>query len=325
VTTIVVDGTWQWVYTGASNSYSKTALPPLPDGVETRPLGVGLTFVGPVRVASKRDLMDGLRESVNLEFVREAGTATVLGRETTIIEFGPASRSSTNQGNALLGGGTPGAAAQPTETSSGVVRVWLDEERMVSMRYVQSDAPQDVRAEVVRLDWDAPVPAHQLVFTPPPGATEVDDQTGLATSGHSEGGAILGDGAEGTLGFTIPPGFFTAAYLPDGFRAREYEKESDANNQPTRLTVKFAHATSDADLTVDQSRSSGPPQLRDEPMEHLLVGGVEAFLAKRAGDQGSGSEFALATRRGDMNITITAHGVSREEVIAVAEGLELVP
>lgn len=320
VTTIVVDGTWQWVYSSATNTYSKSALPELPDGVEIRPLALSL-FVGPLGVPSRQAFLEGLRESESFDFVREAGTATVLGRTTSIIEFGPASRSSASQGSASPGGSPPAGPTQPTtETSSGVVRVWLDEERMVVMRYVVAADVQDIHAEVLRLDWGAPVPAPQLVFTPPPGATLVDEQTG-APGGDSEGGEVS---AGGTLEYSPPAGFFAIAYLPDGFAAREYEQKSDANKKPTRLTVKFVGAGPGTDLNVDQSRSSGPLQLRDEPMEYLLVDGAETFLAERAGDPGLGPEIALTTRRDGVNITITAHGLSREEVIAVAEGLELV-
>lgn len=319
-TTVVVDGTWQWVYSSATNTYSKAAIPDLPDGVETRPLALGL-FVGPVGAASKQAFLEGLRESANLDFVREAGTGTVLGRVTTIIEFGPASRSSTNQGSAPLGGSPPtGVTPAATETSSGMVRVWLDEERMVAMRYVVEDSPAEVRAEVVRLDWDTPVPARQLLFEPPQRATLVDAETGFAPYGHSEAGSIAGGG---TLWYATPPGFFTVTYLPAALKASEYERQFDANNEPTRLTVKFSGG-GDANLTVDQARGPGALSLRDEPMEHLQVGGAEAFLAERAGDRGSGPEIALATRRDGINITITARGLSREEVIAVAEGLELV-
>lgn len=320
-TTVVVDGAWQWVYSSATNTYSKSAIPDLPDGVETRPLALG-AFVGPIGVPSKAAFLDLLRDSADFDFVRETGTATLLGRKTTIIEFGPASRGSTSQGSAPLGA-SPSAAPTPpaTETSSGVVRVWLDEERMVAMRYVISGSRADVQAEVLELDWNAPVPARKLVFEPPAGAALVDADTGLAPGGHSEAGSISGGG---TLWYPTPPGFFTVTYLPAAVKASEYERQFDANNQPIRLTVKFAGGTSGTDLTVDQSRGPGPLPLRDEPMEYVLIGGAEAFLAERAGDPGLGPEIALATRRGDMNITIIAHGLSREEVIAVAEGLELV-
>ncbi len=320
-TTVVVDGAWQWVYSSATNTYSKSAIPDLPDGVETRPLALS-AFVGPIGVPSKAAFLDLLRDSADFDFVRETGTATLLGRTTAVIEFGPASRGSTSQGSAPLGA-SPSAAPTPpaTETSSGVVRVWLDEERMVAMRYVISGSRADVQAEVLELDWNAPVPARKLVFEPPAGAALVDADTGLAPAGHSEAGSISGGG---TLWYTTPPGFFTVTYLPAAVKASEYERQFDANNQPIRLTVKFAGGTSGTDLTVDQSRSPGPLSLRDEPMEYLLAGGAEAFLAERAGGRDSGPEIALATRRDGVNITITAHGLSREEVIAVAEGLELV-
>lgn len=320
VITVVMDGTWQWVYSSDTNTYSKSALPPLPDGVETRPLALSL-LIGPAGVASKAQLIDQLLGWTGEGgYAREAGPAVVLGRETTVVEFGPTSRSSSS-GATATGSQTPNTSApQPSETTSGAARLWLDEERMVVMRYVVAADVQDIHAEVLRLDWGAPVPAPQLVFTPPPGATLVDEQTG-APGGDSEGGEVS---AGGTLEYSPPAGFFAIAYLPDGFAAREYEQKSDANKKPTRLTVKFVGAGPGTDLNVDQSRSSGPLQLRDEPMEYLLVGGAETFLAERAGDPGLGPEIALTTRRDGVNITITAHGLSREEVIAVAEGLELV-
>ncbi|MBE0609001.1 MAG: hypothetical protein IH609_06455 [Dehalococcoidia bacterium] len=320
MTTIVVDGTWQWVYTGASNSYSKTALPPLPDEVNVRPLALSL-FIGPAGVASKAQLIEQLPGWTGEGgYAREAGHATVLGRETTVIEFGPTSRS-TSASSTAPGSQTPAAGTpQPTETTSGVARLWLDKERMVVMRYVVAADVQDVHAEVVRLDWAKPVPREQVAFTPPPGATMVDEQTG-ASGGHSEGGGVS---SGGTLEYAPPSGFFAVTHLPEGVIATEYEKEFDANNQPTRLTVKFAGAAARTNLTIDQFRSSRPLQLRDEPMEYFLVDGAETFLAERDGDPESGPEFALATRRDGVNITITAHGLSREDVIAVAEGLELV-
>ena len=89
--------------------------------------------------------------------------------------------------------------------------------------------------------------------------------------------------------------------------------------------MKFAGSAPGTDLAVAQSRRTGALPLRDQPMEYLLAGGAEAFLAERDGDTGSGPELVLTTRRDGINITITARGLSREEVIAVAEGLELVP
>ncbi len=315
-TTVVVDGTWQWVYSGPTNTYSRSAIPELPNGVQTRPLALS-AFVGPIGVPSKEAFLDGLRESGSFDFVREAGNATVLGRKTTIIEFGPASRSSSS----APGDPTPGAITlQPIETSGGVVRVWLDEERMVAMRYEVEGSPRaEVLAEVVQLDWDVAVPAPRLVFDPPPGATFVQTETGrIPASSHI--GGMMTEG--GTLWYTTPPGFFKVAYAPDTMRAGGYETHLDANNQPTAITIRFTGYGSE--MTVAQMRARPTSVRSDQPADLVTVAGMEAQIWEHPGDPDSGPQVQLSTRRDGININITAHGLSREEVIAVAEGLELV-
>ena len=320
-TAVVVDGTWQWVYSGATHTYSKSAIPELPAGMEIRPLALS-AFVGPAGLPSKQALIEAFGETGDFDFMREAGRATILGRKTTIIEFGPVSRGSTSQWVTPTGGdGTPTVPQSATETSSGIGRIWLDEERMVVMRYEIDDTSVRARAEVVRLDWNTPVPGSRLVFEPPPGASLVEGETGVAPSGHSEGGSIT---EGGTIWYTTPPGFFRVGYTPPEMKAREYQTDFDANNQPTRVFVTFDHADGPADVAVEQVRRSAPLQVRDEPMERIEAGGAEAFLARRDGGPGLSPEYALATRRGEVNITITAHGLTREEVVAVAAGLELV-
>jgi DNA-binding CsgD family transcriptional regulator len=320
-TAVVVDGTWQWVYSGVTHTYSKSAIPELPDGVEIRPLPLG-AMIGPAGLPSIRALMEAFRETGDFDFIREAGTATILGRKTTVIEFGPVSRGSTSQWGTPAGGDSNQAAPQPIpESSSGVARIWLDEERMVVMRYEIDDSSVRARAEVVRLDWNTPVAGSRLVFEPPPGASFVDTETGIIPSGHSAGGSIT---EGGTIWFETPPGFFRVGYAPPQMKAREYQTDFDANNQPTRVFVTFEHTDGAAALAVEQVWSSAPLLLRDEPMERIEVGGAEAFFAGRDGGPGPSPEYVLTTRRGEVHITITAHGLTREEVISVAAGLELV-
>jgi DNA-binding CsgD family transcriptional regulator len=89
-----------------------------------------------------------------------AGSGTMLGRDVTIVEARPASRSMTETT-------TEEGTVRTEETSDGVVRYWIDEERMFILRFeIESDV-QDMVAEVTHLEYPAVILESVMLFPTP--------------------------------------------------------------------------------------------------------------------------------------------------------------
>lgn len=159
---IVYDGQEQWYYRHETNTYSRSPIQPVPDGVtmRVRPWSFG-ALIGPWYGAAKTvdEFMAELRTMSSFTTdVRTVGTDKVLGRDVVVVEQSPISTSSSGE----------------EETREGTARYWVDETRMVVMRIELDDGvSQRLQIEVTRLEWDPP--SGRIEFTPPGGAAERSD------------------------------------------------------------------------------------------------------------------------------------------------------
>ncbi|MEO8538164.1 MAG: hypothetical protein ABI577_00385 [bacterium] len=157
---IVLDGHEQFYYQHETNTYTRSPLFEVPEGtvLRVRPWSFG-ALVGPWygEANSIDDLLQQLRgTSNNTSEARVAGSQTILGRNTTIVEVSPVSSSSSGTG---------------AVTRQGTVKYWVDPDRMVILRQELDDGlVQKFTIEVTRFEWN-PDDRGRMKFTPPPGAT----------------------------------------------------------------------------------------------------------------------------------------------------------
>jgi outer membrane lipoprotein-sorting protein len=178
------DGDTVWYYDASANTYQRTEPFDLPEGAVAMPLPFSILF-GPTNTPTLDDFIAQLEElGVDTEVV-VAGHETVLGRETTVVEFRPTWHSSSASASA----GDPTATPTEVTESGGVGRLWVDEERRFILRSEidGEDFGQNALLEVTRLDFDPPMDGELFEFDPPPGAVEVtaDGIGGTRSSGTS--------------------------------------------------------------------------------------------------------------------------------------------
>ncbi|MPZ97831.1 MAG: hypothetical protein GEU80_00615 [Dehalococcoidia bacterium] len=166
---LVWDGDQQWFYNHREGTHSATPLPDLPEGMHP-PLPVS-TLLGPVPGDDIEALLDEIAEEWRL-----IDTATLLGREVQVYEWGPTWHSS----------GPDGAR------SGGTARVSVDTgDGMILRSEVDAGGGgQSYLAEVTRLDWNVAVSASRFEFTPPAGSQPADAQGGDSSSGSGSATAV---------------------------------------------------------------------------------------------------------------------------------------
>ena len=214
---VVFDGESVWTYDNRSRTYQQEPAMELPAGMVLSP-----TFSAPVGPANAADLeafmeLWGGREGTE---ARLGGEDTVLGRPVQIVEIRPAWRSSSGSSSAPGPGQTP-VPEENVETSGGVIRVAVDTERMLVMRWeVDGEGGgQSYRAEIVALEEEPSIEASVFEFTPPEGATQVQNSGGSCSgSGGTAGGSSV----------SFPPGFPGPGYVPAGFTSRGTGSEGGA-------------------------------------------------------------------------------------------------
>ncbi len=172
----IVNGDDSWEYDDRSNSYRRGTLVVVPTGVMLLPTFNAL--VGPVKAKTIDGLIGQWRERDDYSEASLAGEATLLGQLTQIVELRP--------------------------STGGVVRAFVDPERMFIMRWVfdAEDDGQSYRSEVTALDYDTETDDSRFTFDPPPGAREVEAPD--AQSCHSTSGPVGDAALPAEPGFLIP-------------------------------------------------------------------------------------------------------------------------
>jgi DNA-binding CsgD family transcriptional regulator/outer membrane lipoprotein-sorting protein len=308
VNQVVADGAYQWVYRSDTNSYTQTALPPLPEGWTVRPIASSL-LLGPGLAKSKTELLAMLRDwSGPNGTVREIGAETVLGRRTTIIEMTPASRGARSDAN-----------GNEIDTSSGVARIWLDEDRMMVLRYVTEGTDQSINAEVTELQYGKRPAANEITFAPPPDSVLVTGESGVdgTDSGGSQSSAVP-DGQ--TVQFPEVAGFFRAGWLPDGFTTTSYDIQRRPDGSAWKYELGF-RSDRQTQFSLTQTIRPGGVAPEYRRGERLDIAGSAAWVQTEQ-PAGAPDHTVLATTGGGLMLVLESTGLPAEALIHVIESLE---
>jgi DNA-binding CsgD family transcriptional regulator len=315
--TIVVDGTNQWVYDDTANSYTKNPMAALPAEIRTRPFTFSI-FAGPwfYEAADIDQVLEQLRRFSQVGGHAEVvGHETILGRDATIIEYGPtASRGSsapaTPSGQPAAAGATP----EPLQVEYyGVGRIYLDVERMFILGYETESDGQNIHVRVTKLEYGTRVPDDRVRFTPPRGAIEArGDGTGTSGSGSDWPSGSGGPGG-GSIGFTVPAGFYGTAYVPEGYRAWGTSSDSSGTDAVS-FELIFRDDAGNSLRLEERKRPNGLPASMAQGDE-VTVHGVTAYFALDA------AKTTLAWYERGIALLASSDSLSRSELLRVAEGL----
>lgn len=279
----VFDGTDSWWYDDRPNTYVRRAAPDPPGAV---PSPFFSAPVGPANADTIDVYMERWRTSGGIADVARAGEATILGRETQIIELHPA--------------------------SGGITSVFIDPERMFIMRWASDGGPgaQSYSAEVTVLDYDTAIDARLFVFDPPAGSREVEDSQGCRYSGSSVIGAS----------FPAEDGFLVPSYTPSGYRPTGVSSEASASGDCRRTATSVLLESPDgAYILIEQRLRAGgiPDTVRAwEPVDSDLG---EVYHRSEEGIT------RLVWRSGEVVALLEADAVPLEELLRIAESSELAP
>ena len=280
----VVNGDDSWEYDDRSNTYRRGITAGIPAGVMLLP--IFSAPVGPAYADTIDALIDRWRERGDDPEVGLAGEATLLGRRTQIVELRP--------------------------STGGVVRVFVDPERMFIMRWAADGegGGQSYRSEVTALDYDTKIDASRFTFDPPPGAREVEAPPVQSCHSSSVGGAS----------FPAEPGFLRPAYTPTRYHSTAAGSEGSANVGCGPVGVwALLEAPDGAYILLRQRlRPGGVPRAARswQPVDSSLD---DAYRYS------AGGVLSLLWRDGDVVALLETDSVSFEELLRIAESSSLVP
>ena len=284
----VVDGSDSWTYDDRSNTYQRQTIEGMPAAAVLSP-----SFsapVGPANVESIDAFIEQWRERGGDPEVDLAGEATVLGRRTQIVEL--------------------------RHPAGGLIRAFIDPERMFIMRWAVDDAGggQSYSAEVTALDYDTDIDATRFTFEPPPGARETE-ALGAQSCSHS---IEIGPGA-GTA-FPREPGFLSPSYAPPGYHSTSAGAGSSAGRScvPADVWVLLEAPEGGYILLRQRFRPGGIPQSASA----WQAVGSDLDDAYRHSANGV---VSLLWREGDIVALLDTDSVSFEELLRIAKSAELVP
>jgi DNA-binding CsgD family transcriptional regulator len=309
---IVVDRSEQTYFRDATNTYSRTPSYVFPEGSKprVRPWSMA-SFIGPWMspVASIDKVMEQLRTSSDNNVTRTVqivGHERLLGMPATIVELSPATSSTNTDG---------------VVTSSGSIRYWIDEERMVVLRQVADlGGNGEYSIEVTNLEWDAKVEDEQIRFDPPSGAQQ-DPRKSLSVLVDSVSGGTRSSstGPPFNVSFNTPAGMLRLDPMPAGFRAEAYDEERDAADRITLLRVAYSDDDSRAFVLEQRFRPGGLRASVVDTGVPTTIRGFPAYWSPLSG------EVVLTWAEGDLVVRISAVGMEEATVLAIAAGLIRMP
>ena len=279
----VFDGTDSWWYDDRPNTYVRRPAPDAPGAV---PSPIFSAPVGPANADTIEGFIGRWRTLGGIAEVARAGEATILGRQTQVIEIRP--------------------------SSGGTTRVFVDPDRMFIMRWATDGGPdaQSFSAEVTVLDYDAAIDARLFVFDPPSGSREVEDSQGCRYSGSTVIGAS----------FPAEDGFLVPSYVPAGYRTAAVSSEESASGDCRRTaTLVLLESPDGAYILFEQRLRAGgiPDAVRTwEPVDSDLG---EVYHRSEDG------VVRLVWRSGEVVALLEADAVPLEELLRIAESSELAP
>jgi outer membrane lipoprotein-sorting protein len=207
------------------------------------------------------------------------------------------------------------------ETNDGDrLSVWFDPEHSFVLRYESassagdSDSRQTVRAEITELRYNAKIDEARFTFEPPAGARRVEAPDAVPGATRATGSLSAG-GRE----ISVPPGFLTPGYIPEGYAVSGSGSSVMANNLVTRVETRLKPAgLRDAGgpfLTIlQQVRPGGMPEsLRTGASAR--IGTYEAYQREAAGVR------RLVWYRDELVLTVKSDALPFEELQRVAESM----
>ena len=285
----VADGTSVWYWEADFNEYMETVIA---ENETYSGYYGGFGEVGPLPHTTLDDLLLELRDGY--DEVRVVREETMLGREVTVIEYGP---------TVEVTGGRGEVFDQET------VLLWVDPETMFVLQRVQE---MDSRTRITRvegLEFDVDVDWGQFEFDPPEGSV-VMPQTRVLDS-ESMFWIVRGQP------IVAPPGMFSPAYLPAGMAvlAGGTGIPNGVRGGFDVLLTPAATADTSTYLRIHQRRrESGLP-------DELAQGTRVSLGAERAYWQPQGDVDHLAWERDGVSIHLEARGLSIEELVRVAKSM----
>jgi outer membrane lipoprotein-sorting protein len=287
----VADGEFQWSHRAGEESYLKIDLVSIPDNQRILPIVGALS--SRANASTVDDLVAFLGEGRGANgWVNRLSDQTYLGRTVAIIESGP------------IGCGEHGAFMPdaPPDDCWGSTQTWLDPTTMLVLKLVGTGEDgrsiESLEAVVTRLEYDTVVPDSELVFEPPAGTT-VEDLSRAADEPGPE----------------PPRGFLRLGYVPQGYRS---DGTGGGGGSETATVWQHFLSPQDARLVFTQEKADLPGHLRQG--DERTVAGVTAYATTL--DSGS---RRLAFERDGLSVVLEAEALSFDELVALAESLELVP
>ncbi|MDA1061612.1 MAG: hypothetical protein O2895_01660 [Chloroflexi bacterium] len=222
----------------------------------------------------------------------------MLGRTVEVVEIRPVWSS--------VSGGT----ASDTSDSGGVIRVFIDAERMFILRWAVDGEGrgQSVVTEVAALEYGADIDPALLTFEPPPDARE--DADALTNS-------CSGTGSLGGRGFSTQLGFLYPSYVPAGYRQIASGSEGSGSGCESVSIWSLLESEAGGYLLLRQRTRPGgvPAALRvGQPVD---VGGRDGYRASEGGVE------RLVWADGEAVALLESDTLPFEELLRIAESAEL--
>ncbi|MBA4180890.1 MAG: hypothetical protein C0506_09910 [Anaerolinea sp.] len=298
---MVADGQDGWFYDTATNSYSRTPLPP-GGGAAASLLSLS-AWMGPVPATDLDSFVALLKSYVKDGTVEVVGSDQMLGRPVRLIEM----KSASGESVTLSTNGSETRSAGPVQT----MRLWFDPATRMVLRYLAEPVGerQGIDLTVTRLEVGGQMIGKVFLFVPPPGAIERSD-----TTTHSSSGS--GSSSMGSAGRTppLPKPFVAVTLLPEGlFSAGQGNTE---DNGGIVAAEDRWRSDSGATLTLQQRlRADGlPPGL--QVGDRIQVSGHEAFRLV------NGDKTTIAWYYDGLAVLITGNRMPEAELLRFAEGLK---
>ena len=283
----VVNGDDSWEYDDRTNTYRLGIFGGIPAGVVLPP--TSSAPVGPANAETIDALIEQWRDRGDDPEVGLAGEATLLGRRTQIVELRP--------------------------STGGVVRVFVDPERMFILRWAVdgTGSGQSYRAEVTALDYDTKIDASRFTFDPPPGAREAE--TASVQSCGSAGGPGSAERPSPPSPASSDPRTLRPATTPPG-RAPRAARTVAAVRSPSGPCSKPPTAPTSCSASASVPAASpgwcAPGNLSTRT------------LMKRTATQKMACSASSGVT-GDVVALLETDSVSLEELLRIAESSSLVP
>lgn len=304
---VAADGRSQLAYDSATNTVVRTPYAPFPGGWAPPP---GLSvLLGPLPYDSIDAFVAGWSTTTSQSAPRHAaivGEEIVMGRRTTIVEFGPTwSSTDSNAG----------------DVSGGTARLWIDAERMFALRETADGGEHgSYSVELTTLEHGVPKGDVSSSFTPPGDARVVDstkqNSVYLGNESSLHGGSIVVNGTPAATLHT-PGGFLKPAYVPPLYGVADEGTSRSNSNEVIAAESLLRLSGAGPYLGIQQrKRADGlPPGLITN--DRTTVNGNVAYRGT------TGVAKTLAWQQGSLSVLLTSDALSYDELERIANSMTL--